>query len=157
MLSEVVSQAKTIAGDGGHADDGGREADFGLEAIQAEACCRAPEDGVDVLRSAVHGVQIECGFCGLLTGKTYGQVPVITGEEVDSKVEVVLGEEAGLEVWAEELLCGLAGAEGVVEPALCEGHSAATTRLRRGMAGGRRRLSGRGRVGRQPIGPRLDT
>lgn len=47
---------------------------------------------------------------------------MITGEEGDGEVEVVLGEEAGLEVWAEELLCGLAGGEGVVEPALCEGH-----------------------------------
>ena len=90
-------------------------------------------------------------------GGAHWQVPVITGQETDGEVKVVLGEEAGLEVWAEELLCGLAGAEGVVEPALCEGHSAATTRPWRGMAGGRRRLSGRGRVGRQPIGPRLDT
>lgn len=123
VLVEVVDQAEAIARHCRHADYGGGEGDFGFEAIQTVASRSAPEDGVDVLR-AVHGVQIECGFCRVLTRKTYRQVPVITGQEGDGEVEVVLGEEAGLEVRAEELLCGLAGGERVVEPALSDGHGA---------------------------------
>ena len=59
-------------------------------------------------------------------GSAHWQVPVITGQETDGEVKVVLGEEAGLEVWTEEVFCLLAGGEGVVEPALGEGHGGRT-------------------------------
>ena len=57
--------------------------------------------------------------------ETHRQVPVITGEEGDGELIVVLREEARLEVWPEELLRPCARGEGVVEPALGEGHGAA--------------------------------
>lgn len=70
--------------------------------------------------------------------ETHGEVADGTGEEVDCEGVVMLGEETGLEVWAEEELCVCARAEGVVEPALGHGYDA--------VGGGRREDSGR-RVG----------
>lgn len=71
-------------------------------------------------------------------GETHWQVPVIARKEGNGEVEVVLRQQAGLEVGPEELFCSVGGGECVVKPALGEGHGGSNARSKT-------RTQGRGR------------
>lgn len=117
-----MEEAKAVTRDGGNADYCCWESDPRPEPGESKAGKATPEDGVYVLRRWVRICSRFKVWWRPEEGRTYWKIAVITGEEGDGEVEVVLGQETGLEVWTKKLLCAGGGGEGVVEPALGEGH-----------------------------------